>query len=405
MRLPFAFLRAHAAKFCVLAVLSGPIAFTFYQGAGQNTENRHLAPAPSLPASWAAFLALPAQTEAWINDHFGMRAGLVELNNWLRFAVFREFPSIQMAAGRNGRLFLAAHGTNVEPYSAATAVCGGKVSASPGTTAYFNQLFADFGRMGFQPRLMIVPSVPAVHSGDMPAWLASRCASNNTAVTGVLADPALTPAARASIFYPLAEARKLAGNEDMYPKTWFHWAGPALGEMARLSLEHFWGAPRAPGAPLPTKSTWMLSDVNFLFPGVQLTSLIVQPDLDAARIEACYGPHCFPEFQGFKAGPQDVSRFSNPAAQQRRLLIMSDSFGSKVSAWYARYYGTVEQVATNSFEHMNDADLAVVRERLFRDAQHTDILFLYHDGGAVYNTLKFGMQRLHQQAPAVLAHH
>lgn len=405
MRPLSAFLRGHAAKFGLLAVLFWPIASTFYEDAVDNTENRHLAPAPVLPASWDAFLALPAQTEAWINDHFGMRATLVEFNNWMRFELFREFPSIQMAAGRNGRLFLAAHGTNVEPYSAATAVCGGKVSASAGTVDYFNQLFADFERMGFQPRLLIVPSAPAVHSGDMPAWLAARCASSKTAVAAVLADPALSPAARAGIFYPLAEARQLAGNEDMYPKTWFHWAGPALDGIAKLSLEHFWGPLPAPGAPLPTKATWRLSDVNFLFPGVPLTSLIVEPDLAAAHIEACYGPHCFPQFQGMKAGPQDMSRFSNPAAPARRLLIMSDSFGSKVSAWYARYYGKVEQVATNSFDHMSDADLAVVREQLFRDAAHTDVLFLYHDGGAVYNTLKFGMQRLHQQAPAVLAQH
>ncbi|MYM37218.1 hypothetical protein GTP38_23095 [Duganella sp. FT94W] len=405
MRRPYAFLRAHAAKLGLLAVLSWPLAATFYAGAAQNTENRHLAPAPALPSSWSAFLALPAQTDAWINDHFGMRAALVALNNHLRFAAFREFPSIQMAAGRNGRLFLAAHGTNVEPYSAATAVCGGKVSASPGTTAYFNQLFADVARMGFQPKLLIVPSAPVVYSGDMPAWLTPRCAASQTAVTGVLNDPALSPAARAGIFYPLEEARRLAGSEDMFPKTWFHWAGPALGEMARLSLEHFWGPLPTPGAPLPTKSTWMLSDVNFLFPGVELSSLIVQPDLDAAHIAACYGPQCFPEFAAMQAAPQDVSRFHNPAAPPRRLLIISDSFGSKVSAWYARYYGEVEQVATNSFEHMSDADLALVRQRLFRDAPHTDLLLLYHDGGAVYNTLKFGMQRLHQQAPAVLAQH
>lgn len=397
--------RAHGAKVGLLAVLLWPMAATLYTDAGANTENRYLAPPPPLPLSWQQFLATPAKVDAWINDHFGMRADLVEFNNRLRFRLFREFPTIQMAAGRNGRVFMAAHTTTSPLYLAMTAVCGGgNATASPGTVEYFNALFGDFERAGLHPRLMIVPSAPAVHSADVPKWLARRCAGEDTAVAKVLNDQALQQQAREHIFYPLKEARVLAGNEDMYPKTWFHWAGPALGEMAKLSVQHFWGLPAELPAPLPTTSKWSLSDVNYLFPGVELTSLIVQPDFGAAGIQACYGPACYPEFQGYKAGLPDVSRFSNPAAPARRLLILSDSFGSKISGWYARHYRTVEQVATNGIDQMSDADVADMKRVLFRDPANTDILFLYHDGGAVYNTLRFGLQRLHPQAAALAAH-
>lgn len=397
MHTPFSAVRAHAAKLGLLAVLFLPIATAaLFQGAGPNTENRKLAPPPSLPASWQQFLAVPAQADAWINDHFGMRRSLINLNNWLRFSLFREFPSVQMASGRHGRMFLAAHAANHPPYSAMTNVCGGDAVASPGTVSYFNTLFADFERMGLQPRVMIVPTAPAVHSGDVPRWLAPRCAANDTAPAKVLADPELSPVARERIFYPLQEMRALADNENIYPKTWFHWSGSGLGEVAKLSVQHFWGLPAQVLPALPTRSEWRRSDVDHLVPGVDLVSLIVEPDFEAARIKACYGAACFPEFAPYHQYLNDVSRFSNPAAPDRRLLIVSDSFGSKVSGWYARHYRTVEQVATNAVDQLKDEEVESLKRVLLRDPQHTDILFLYHDGGAVYNSMRAGVQRLHK---------
>lgn len=391
----FSAARANAVKLGLLAVLFWPIAAALYGDGAQNTENRRLAPAPTAPASWAQFLALPAQTDAWINDHFGMRALLVDTNNRLRFRLFREFPSVQMIAGRHGRMFLAAHAADQPPYSAMFNVCSGDAVASPGTVDYFNKMFADFDRMGLRPRMLIVPTAPSVHSNDVPRWLMPRCAGDDTAVAKVLADPALSAAARRGIFYPLPEMRALANNENLFPKTWFHWSGPGLGDVARLSVEHFWGAPATLGAPLPTRSQWRPSDINYLAPGVDLVSLVVEPDFDAAHIQACYGGGCFPEFAAYRQYLNDTSRFTNPAAPERRLLIVSDSFGSKISGWYARHYRTVEQIATNALEQLTEAQIESLKQVLLRDPQHTDILFLYHDGGAVYNSLRAGVQRLH----------
>jgi hypothetical protein len=392
----FSIARANVAKLGLLAVLFWPIAATLHGDVGQNTENRRMAPAPSLPASWQQFLAMPAQADAWINDHFGMRSDLVDMNNWLRFKLFREFPSVQFVAGRHGRMFLAAHATDQPPYSAMTHVCAGDAVASPGTVSYFNLMFADFDRMGMHPRVLIVPSAPVVESGDVPRWLEQRCAGNNTAPAKVLADPELTPAARQNIFYPLQEMRALGSNENLFPKTWFHWSGPGLADVAKLSVAHFWGLPAQASAPLPTRSQWENSDIGYLAPGVPLVSLVVKPDLEAAHIKACYGGDCFPEFTAYRQYLNDTSRFTNAAAPDRRLLIISDSFGSKVSGWYTRYYRTVEQIATNAIDQLSDAQIESLKQVLLRDPQHTDILFLYHDGGAVYNSLKSGIQRLHK---------
>jgi hypothetical protein len=396
MHNPFSVFRANAAKFGLLAVLFWPIAATLHGDVGQNTENRTLAPPPSLPTSWKQFLAMPAQADAWIDDHFGMRSTLVYLNNRMYYKLLHEFPSVQLLSGRHGRLFLAAHATDQPPYSAITHVCSGEDVGSPGTVSYFNEMYAAFERMGLQPRVMIVPSAPTVHSSDLPDWLAQRCAGNNTAPAKVLADPELGPAARRNMFYPLQEMRALAFNENIYPKTWFHWSGPGLGDVAKLTVEHFWGLPAQTTAPLPTRSEWKNSDIGHLASGVHLASLIVEPDFEAAHIKACYGDGCFPEFAAYKQYLNDTSRFINPAAPDRRLLIVSDSFGSKISGWYARYYRTVEQIATNAIEQLSDAQIESLKQVLLRDPQHTDILILYHDGGAVYDSLKGGVRRLHK---------
>ncbi|MRW89175.1 hypothetical protein GJ699_04185 [Duganella sp. FT80W] len=395
-------LRGNVVKLGLLAVLSVPMLAALRGGAGNNDEHRHLAPPPSLPTSWQAFLQLPTQTDDWINDHFGMRDRLLKANNRLRFALFHEFPTIQMAAGRHGRVFLAAHSVTAPPYSAITNVCGGKPPPAPETAEYFSTMVADFERMGMHPAVLIVPSAAAVYSGDTPNWLQPRCGADDTAVATVLADPALSPLARQRIFYPLQQMRALAGNDAVFPKTWFHWSGPALDEIARLTVAHLWGRAPAQQAPWPVKMNWKDSDVSHLFPGVKLSSLIAEPDFEAAHVQACYGPNCFPEFAGIANYAQvldDVSRFTNPAAPERRLLIVSDSFGSKSSGWFARYYRTVEQMATHSINDMSQADVDTLKQVLLRDPEHTDILFLYHDGAAVYNTLRQGIQRLHQLRP------
>ncbi|MES2262027.1 MAG: hypothetical protein V4724_26195 [Pseudomonadota bacterium] len=387
---------AHAGKALLIAALAIPAGVALLHRDAPTAENRNLAPLPVRPSSWPALLAMPAQLDAWVNDHFGLRNALVRLNNQVRFKLFNEFPSIQMAAGQHGRYFLAAHGTNVPPFQALTNVCGKLSTATPQTLNYLNRLFGDFHKMGLQPRLLIVPSSPVVHGADVPAWLVPSCSADETPVTRLLADPRLNAEARDAILFPLGDMREIGKRATLYPLTWFHWSGAGLDEVARLSLTRLFGKSLDDAAPpLRTRTEWLQSDVGHLFPGVKLLSEVTQPDTAASQVDACYGGDCYPEVAEQAKILGDVSRFKNPLAPQRRLLIISDSYGSKISAWYARYYGTVEQVATNNIEQLSIAQLWKLKKFLFRQPADTDILFLYHDGGAAYDTLRFGLQRFH----------
>ena len=396
---------AWISKLAVVATLAVPAAVALLPSSGPNAENRNLAILPARPASRADWLALPASLTVWVDDHFGFRTKMVRLYSQARFKVFGEFPSIQMIKGQHGRYFLAAHGTNVPPFQAMTHVCGQMSVANPGTIPYMNRMFAGFHRMGLHPRLLVVPSAPVVYAQDVPAWMMPACSAPQTPVSAVLASPLLTAEARAATFFPLAQMRTIAQSASLWPNTWFHWSGAGLDQVARLSLTEFWQRPLDQAPVLKTLSVTEKSDVSHLFPGIKLASTFVRPDPAASGIQGCEGITCYPEIPDVAKVLDDVSRYDNPAAPPRRLLILSDSFGSKISPWYSRYYRHVEQMATNGIARLTPEQMEQLRRFAFRDMDNTDFLILYHDGGAMYDILEMGMHRFHETpaAPPVAA--
>lgn len=389
-------LRRHAAKIALVALLSLP-ALMGLSGKDRGLgENRHLAALPAMPHDWPALLALPAGLDAWINDHFGFRHKLLNWHNRLRFRVFGEFPSVQMTSGRHGRVFLTSHNVSSPPFSAVTAVCTGG-QFKPGTTAYINRLFRDFHAMGLQPRLLIVPSAPVVHYEDLPSWLVARCASaDTTPFAEVLKGNELDPAVRRVTLYPLKEMRQIKQHAMLFPQNWFHWNGAGVDQVAQLTLP-MWDLKRAPPAPLPPTTRLGASDVANLFDGITLLRPIEEADFAAANVSQCYGGRCFPEFEEYAGTLFDISRFHNDKAQKRRLVMLTDSYGSKMSGWYARYYSDVEQVATNNISQLSTDQITRMKNFLFRDRENTDLLLLYHDGGASTGTLQYGLERLHEK--------
>ncbi|MFP5393475.1 MAG: hypothetical protein ACLGI6_18320 [Gammaproteobacteria bacterium] len=392
-------MRAHGAKVLVVAGFGIP-AFISATGtlSGNGGENRTMAALPPLTMNVGSVLAYPAQLDSWINDHFGGRGGLIKLNNRVRYYLLREFSTVQMISGRNGRVFLAAHGANQPPYAAILDACGpGPQREGQALSArYLNTLIGDYRQMGFKPVMMIVPSAPVVEHQDLPAWIGRRCATDNTPVRNLIDSPLVEPAVRASILYPLAEMRYFKQDTALFPKRWFHWSGPGLARVVDLTMPRLVG-PSVPNVPaLPTQTAVTESDVGHLFGGVHLRGPVTTPDFAAAGINACYGVGCYPEFGSAADKLIDVSRFTNPKAPiARRLLILSDSFGSKIAGWYARYYQRIEHVAGNDIPRLDQPELDRVRAYLLRAPQDTDLLILYHDGGAINKAIRNGMRPLH----------
>lgn len=385
----------NGAKCAVITLLALPTALPFFIHSRQVQENRSLAPRPSLPETWTQFLMLPTQTDAWIKDHFGFRAELVEANNFLRFKTFHEFPSVQVSTGENGRIFVTAHATAAPPFSAVADICDVNRQSLKQFGSYLNILFDGFEVMGHAPKLMIVPSAPTVQSADLPHWMRERCSSNNTPTMALLESDYINDNVKKAIYYPLALMRANNQGSELFPKTWFHWNGPGLEHVAQDSMGSLFPAVRSAAPRLRTHTTVQESDVAQMFPGIDLPSTISEPDFAASHISACHGTTCFPEFKGFAEPLYDASRYHNPAAPARRLLILSDSFGRFISGWYSRYYRTVEHVAVNNVRDLKHEQIKIFRDFLLREPANTDVLFIFHDG-ALSGTLRLGLQRLHR---------
>lgn len=384
----------NAGKIAVVALLALPGLMSVVELCTQPPDpnpNRKQLPPP--PASMAEMLETPPLLDAWINDHFGFRLPLLQYNNRLRFKLFREFPTVQMAAGRHGRYFLSAHNTSMHPYQALTTVCS-RARADEATLAHLNRLFRAFHDAGLDPKLLVVPSAPMVYPEDVPRFLESECGSEVNPIDGAINSPQLERGAAGNIWYPLREMREIKQSALLFPKTWFHWTGDGLDQVARLSLTRFWRRPLDQAPALAQNRRIQRADVSHLFDGVLLESETIEPDLDKSGVKGCWGAACYPEIADITGVLHDVSRFGNPRAPQRRLLIVSDSFGSKVSAWYARYYAHVEQFATNEVGRLTPAQLDKFKAYMYRERADTDILFLYHDGGALNNVLRFGTEPL-----------
>jgi hypothetical protein len=385
----------HGAKCATIALLAVPTVLPPFTGSRQVNENRKLAPLPDMPATWAEFLTLPAKTDAWVKDHFGFRTELVEANNVWRYKVFGEFPSVRVTSGRNERIFVTAHANAAAPYSAAIEICDVNQKTLKEFGAYLNVLFGSFESMGLAPKLMIVPSAPAVHSADLPAWLSKRCSSDATPVAALLQSDYINPAVKSVLHYPLAQMRSKNQGVDLFPRNWFHWNGPGVEDVAQGSMSRLFPAVQTTAPRLVTRARDQESDIHPMFPGVALRSTITEPDYAASKVQACYGTTCFPEFKEFAEPLYDASRFHNPAAPDRRLMILSDSFGRYIAGWYTRYYRTVEHVAVNNVRDLKREQVKLLKEFTLRDPDKTDILFIFHDG-ALTGTMRLGLQRFHR---------
>ncbi|MES2126609.1 MAG: hypothetical protein V4463_05000 [Pseudomonadota bacterium] len=371
-------LKRHAAHLVVIALLAVPALATLRNTGQMNGEQRRLAGLPVLPQSLPAALAYPVQLEAWVNDHFGGRQRLVEWNNRARYALFREFPTIQVIGGKNGRIFLSAHQKSDAPYSAIASALGQGVDATP-IVQQINAFVALADSQGIDARVLVVPSSPAVHTADLPDWARVQYQRAALPMQQVLASPQLGARARAALYFPIDDMREAGAQFDVFPKTWFHWSGAGPRLVAERVMARWWGRDAATGVALKTTLKSAPSDLEPLFPGVKLSSQFEAVDFGASGVDACVGPACFGALQPLLETLHQMSVYRNRLAARGRLVLITDSFGLPAAPWYARYYREVVHFSTNGIDRLDEARLAQLRHWLFRPQAHDDVLFLYHD--------------------------
>lgn len=383
-----ALLRAHAAKLVLTGFLALPMVAAVLWPVDATIEQRELAKAPATPRSLSALLAWPAQAEAWTNDHFGWRPQMVTGFSRLRHALFDRFPTQQVVAGREGRLFLLSHNERGERYTLLVA-CGWQFDRFERVLNDLNRFEHTFRTRGIPAKLLVVPSGPVVYSEELPRWAAKRCRPESVPMTRLLASPQLRPEARALIYHPLTEMRARREQITFFPKNYFHWAGAGAAAVAGMTERHFWWRDEHFAPPIPLVTKEQPSEIRFMFPGINPVSMVADQDYTGTTITPCYGAACFPEaIQPAMQKLGVVGRYLNSAPKLGpRLVVLTDSFGYSGGPVFSRYHREVVFVSTNLLERLDDKERQQLRDLLFVPGSDDEVLFLYHDATVLANRI------------------
>ncbi|RJF98240.1 hypothetical protein [Noviherbaspirillum saxi] len=385
----------NAAKIIIVALLSIPAVLALWQPAQGVGENRYLAAFPAKPHDWETVVRFPARLDLWINDHFGFRDVLVQLNNRLRYTLFKQFPTLQVIEGQGGRIFLATHSTAHAPYAAITQACGYRYEHADGIAKQVSAFDAGFRKLGVDARLLVAPSSPVMYESELPVWLRQRCDPAMAPVPRVMMSPFLAPEARQRIYYPIAEAKQIGQTTPVIPKTWFHWSGTGPRLIAAASVRHFWDTNASSATDLKTSEQLKPSDISHLFPGVELESKVEVADFKVSGIEQCAGPACHhPALQSVMAKLGDISLYRNASAPDRRLVMLSDSFGQHIAGWYSPFYREVVHLSTNNLAMLDDVEIKAIHAHFLQPAESQHLLFLYHDGSLLSGRLEVDLKKL-----------
>ncbi len=371
----------------------------------QYAENRVLASRPALPQDASAWLAFPAQMDAYVNDHFGLRQSLIAWHNQARYYLLNEAASPQLSVGKDGFLFFNSHEA-AHPRRMSDFLCGQFLRQTGGQTVLqdlaqeVRATMQQAMRQHERTSLVFVPTKPILYPEYLPTWMQQECEKGTPALPALVQQLATqdqlsstneTKLSEAG-FYPLAAMQAQKANQLLYPKPNFHWHGKGAQIVAQTIAEQEWHLkPKRSLTFVPEK---VASDMQSFMPGIALNIDILTPDYAAAGVNVCLGGSCFPESRG-AAKLGDVSRYragsasGAPAANSSKLLIISDSFGQGGAGYFSAYFDEVWHLSINNTGALNTAE----RAELQRDLSHyapDRVLYLFHDYSLVCFSSRLG---------------
>ena len=375
------FLTIVSALLCAPAALQA-VAPTFHvvPGARNFVENRTLNSPPQWPRKAQDVTELMTETDRWLQDSFGLRADLITLDNWLRFHLFGEFQNQQVVVGPTGRFFFTTPDTR-SPFVNVRLVCGIGVDGSriSAAVAQLSTLVRSARQDAHQILVLAIPTSLSLYQKELPRWLSRQCATAQPTMSRL--QTALPSDIEDEFDYPIAVAQELPSTEALIPKINFHWAGSGVQRLMEEVSED--KLHRARVTTTPKTIIFERSDLVSFTPGLTFVQAVDLPDWRSAGIEECWGSRCFPELGDIAVQLVDLSRYRNPRAKGRVLLV-SDLFGRMGAGFLAEYFGEVRHIATNYMARLTPIQLARVRQYFVQDYRPDTIILMFNDGAMLY---------------------
>ena len=198
-------------------LLSLPLASQWWAGASNisESENRLLARPPTLKANWESWASFPQRSEAYLDDHLGLRETMIRNFTRIHLAAFGISPSKMLVVGEEGWFFVGdrdavAHYRGIDPLG-------------PGELKRWQRILEErqawLAEQGIAYLVVLVPDKHEVYGEYMPASLPR---TSEIRPLGQLADQL---AEHSNIpFLDLREAlAQEKGKRRIYHQTDTHW--------------------------------------------------------------------------------------------------------------------------------------------------------------------------------------
>ena len=218
-------------------------------------EGRRLAATPAAPKRWGDWLALPASTDAFLKDHFGLRHAMIQTHHDLTKPML-GFGGTEVLIGRDGRMFYL--GDDLVRQSAGLVVRDERVAE---TVAMLSKMRDELQKRGIRFLVASPPNSATVYNDDLPAWAQTK--GRRTEYDLLLAELAERGIRTVDLRPPLAAVKAVEKAYFLYDS---HWTAPG-------AIAAFNAVAAADGHP-----DWTID------PATALAPVTLRTALDVARV-------------------------------------------------------------------------------------------------------------------------
>lgn len=93
---------------------------------------------------------------------------------------------------------------------------------------------------------------------------------------------------------------------------------------------------------------------------------------------------CFSEWASIASVISDLSRVRSPQVGDKKLLILSDSFGKEIVGWFAPYFGSIWHFSVSNLARLSADEREIFRQHIFTEYKPDIVLYVFHDGSVHY---------------------
>lgn len=335
-------------------------------------ENKAVTKWPEWPESISGVVSYQSELVDYLEDQFGGRSFMLKLLSGIKYNLFSESISKRVSVGQHGYVFMNSHDEN-DSNSLLFSVCKNE----PPFPQTMNEITSAMDKLGhlaaqyqFKEQVLIVPTKSVIYPEYLPSEIQTEC--------GINQQNWITSWARKhdKVNYPLDEFYRWKDDLDVYMPKRFHWIGALPYKVAQMITEH-WGLNYNNELFTPRQKRIESDMQNHLY-GINLSQDGIDYEMSES-VTLCQTTSCLDGFKSHFSHGHIKVYTSN--VNNKRLLLLSDSFGPFAAKYFSGGFGEVYATNLNNLKKSEEKQFY---KWIIKSVQPTHLLYLIHDGGTVW---------------------